>query len=369
MISQQENELLTQVGPGTPMGGLQRRYWHVIGAVSEMAERSTKRVRLLGEDLVLYKTRSGAYGITAGYPVESLGGLLWAYLGPQPVPLLPRWDGLAGESTIQICGWNVVNCNWLQIMENSVDPVHTEWLHGALLEFRREKQGTKFAIASKHLKIAFEEFEYGVYKRRLLEGHSEDSDDWRVGHPVLFPNILAVGSGGGDVWKFHRYQIRVPIDDEHTMHYWYSAYAPPSGVDVPAHLLNNLDFFEIPTRDANGEYLLDIINVQDVMAWETQGPIAQRHLEKLGTTDVGVIHFRNMLKRELANVAAGRDPMGTVRDPAKNTVIQFALERNKAHYADSLERGFRHSPAKYSALADDICAVFAAFSKAPVAAG
>ena len=153
------------------------------------------------------------------------------------------------------------------------------------------------------------------------------------------------------------------------MHYWYSAYAPPAGVDVPPHLLNNLDYFEIPTRDADGEYLLDIINVQDVMAWETQGPIAQRQLEKLGTTDVGVIHFRNMLKRELANVAAGKDPMGTVRDPAKNTVIQFALERNKAHYADSLERGFRHSPAKYSALADDICAVFAAFSKEPVAAG
>jgi 5,5'-dehydrodivanillate O-demethylase oxygenase subunit len=416
MISEQENELLTRVGPGTPVGDLQRRYWHVVGGVEEMTDRWTKRVRLLGEDLVLFKDRTGklgliaefcphrraslAYGIpqedgircpyhgwkfdraghcleqpnepegssfkekirTAGYPVEILGGLIWAYLGPQPAPLLPRWDGLVSGNVVQLCSWNVVNCNWLQIMENSVDPVHTEWLHGALLEFIEEKRGLKFAIARKHLKIDFAEFEYGVYKRRLLEGSSEDSDDWRVGHPVLFPNILAVGSGGGNLWKFHAYQIRVPMDDEHTMHYWYFAYAPPAGVDIPRHLLERVPYYPMPVRDESGEYLLDMIGVQDVMGWETQGPIAKRYLEKLGTTDRGVIIYRNMLKREMQKVAAGEDPMGTVRDPAKNTVIEFALERDKAHFTDGFERMMKRSPVKYSPFAQDLCDMFARYN-------
>jgi len=95
-----------------------------------------------------------------------------------------------------------------------------------LQEFVEERQGLglTYQISRKHLKIAFKEFAYGIYKRRLLEGASEDSDDWQVGHPILFPNILAVGSGGGALWKVHSYQMRVPIDDEHSQHYWYMAY-------------------------------------------------------------------------------------------------------------------------------------------------
>ena len=206
-------------------------------------------------------------------------------------------------------------CNWLQVMENSLDPVHTEWLHGKLQEFVEEKTalaGTHYQISRKHLKIAFAEFEYGVYKRRLLEGAPEDSDDWSVGHPVLFPNILAVGSGGGNVWKFHAYQMRVPVDDENTMHYWYIAYEPPSDAVIPPELLDRVPLYDFPYRDARGEYRLDVVDAQDIMAWITQGPIAQRQLEKLGTTDRGVILYRKMLQRELAKVAA-EDPMNVFR--------------------------------------------------------
>ncbi|MCY4581315.1 MAG: Rieske 2Fe-2S domain-containing protein, partial [Chloroflexi bacterium] len=63
MLSVQENEQLTQVGPGTPMGELMRRYWHPIAASAELIERPTKAVRLLGEDLVLYRDRSGTLGL------------------------------------------------------------------------------------------------------------------------------------------------------------------------------------------------------------------------------------------------------------------------------------------------------------------
>ena len=63
MLSQEKNRLLTQVGPGTPMGELLRRYWHPFAGASELEKQSTKAVRLLGEDLVLYKDLSGNFGL------------------------------------------------------------------------------------------------------------------------------------------------------------------------------------------------------------------------------------------------------------------------------------------------------------------
>jgi 5,5'-dehydrodivanillate O-demethylase len=418
MLSEHENEQLTQVGPGTPMGTLQRRYWHVVGAVEEMTQRWTRRVRLLGEDLVLYRDRSGqfgliaeqcphrraslAYGIpaahgircpyhgwkfdrdgrcveqpneppgstfhekcaTTAYPVEELGGFLWAYLGPAPAPLLPRWDGLAGDHVIRTCAFYQVRCNWLQIMENSLDPVHTQWLHGALLEFLEEGSGLKIPNSKKQLKIAFDEFEYGIYKRRLIEGQTEDADDWKIGHPVIFPDMLAVGSGGGHLWKLHSYQLRVPVDDENTMHYWYYAFEPPDGVEVPPHLMERLYLYEQPVRDAHGQYVLDTIGVQDVMAWETQGRVAKRERERLGTTDEGVILYRQMLKRELAKVEAGLDPLGTVRDPAKNVLIQFPIERDKSNFTDGFDRVVRRSGIRWSPIVEDLRKLFAAYNGA-----
>ena len=63
MLSVAENDRLSRVGKGTRMGELMRRYWHPIGASAELLERPTKSVRLLGEDLVLYKDRSGTMGL------------------------------------------------------------------------------------------------------------------------------------------------------------------------------------------------------------------------------------------------------------------------------------------------------------------
>src|SRR6266511_4450310 len=66
MLTSEENELLTRIGPGTPGGELLRRYWHVVAAASEITEeKPKKKVRVLGEDLVLYRDRSGKYGLIA----------------------------------------------------------------------------------------------------------------------------------------------------------------------------------------------------------------------------------------------------------------------------------------------------------------
>ena len=182
MVSKEQNERLTHVGPGTPMGELLRRYWHPIAVTTELEEEPTKEIRLLGEDLVLYKDLRGRYGLIdrycahrrvdlsygmpeenglrcmyhgwmydatgqcieqpfeetvhpdgsfkqkvklQAYPVQELGGLIFAYLGPQPAPLLPRWELLTMKGAVLRETFIAdLPCNWLQCMENSVDPVH-----------------------------------------------------------------------------------------------------------------------------------------------------------------------------------------------------------------------------------------------------
>src|SRR3978361_924702 len=63
MLTAEENERLTHVGAGTPMGNLMRRYWHPVAGLAEMEDRWTMRVRILGEDLVLFKDRTGRFGL------------------------------------------------------------------------------------------------------------------------------------------------------------------------------------------------------------------------------------------------------------------------------------------------------------------
>jgi 5,5'-dehydrodivanillate O-demethylase len=412
MITPEENELLTRIGPGTRMGALLRRYWHPIGTVGEMREKWTKRVRILGEDLVLYRTRGGTFGLiheqcphrraslafgiptadgircpyhgwefdgtgsctqqpnepagstfadrvtTPAYPVGELAGLLWGYLGPLPAPLIPRLDGFVTPGTINVLGSAVIPCNWLQIMENSLDAVHTEWLHGKFFEFVKEKQGLKVAFSKHHLKIGFDEFEYGIVKRRVLEGHTEADDDWKIGHPVVFPNILGIGNAGTN-WHEYRFQIRVPVDDTHTRHYWFHAFVMPPGVTAPAHLLDRVWEYDTPIYDAQGEFLLDNIHGQDIMAWVTQGAIADRSREALGATDRGITMYRKMLLRELKRMEDGADPKNVVRDPAKNVRIDLPLEGMKAHRANGFEFMFRSHQVRYSPIAEELVALMA----------
>jgi 5,5'-dehydrodivanillate O-demethylase len=416
MLTPEENEFYTRVGPGSRMGTLLRRYWQPVAGLSEMKDRWTMRVRVFGEDLVLFKDRSGhfgliaehcphraaslAYGIpqddgircpyhgwkfdragrclempsesernalrgtvvTAAYPVQEMGGLLFAYLGPLPAPVLPRFDGYVHPRAIRHIGKYIIPCNWLQIMENSVDPVHTEWLHGQLYQSRHEHEGIKLAIAKHHAKIAFDEFEFGIIKRRLMEGQSEDAEDWKTGHPLLFPNGLAGGSAGG-LWRQLYFQLRVPVDDTNTLHFWYHAYIPPDEADVPPHLLNGAPVYEPPVKDARGEYLLDYIHAQDIMAWVTQGPIADRSKEKLGASDRGLVVYRSMLKRELEKVERGEDPIGILRDSAHNRVIDLPRERGKDMYSDGFVSQLRRHMSNFSPIAEELIEVFTKDSK------
>jgi 5,5'-dehydrodivanillate O-demethylase len=423
MLTAEQNQLLTRVGPGTPCGELMRRYWHPIAATSELDNgRWNKRVRLLGEDLVLFRDQQGRLGLVAeqcphrraslafgiptkdgircpyhgwefsrtgaclsqpnepeksafrhkvktpAYPVEQMGGMIWAYLGPaDKQSLLPRIDGFVSEGAVRMCGRALIPANWLQIMENSLDPIHTEWLHGHTYEFIKEQQGKghKVAISARHEKIAFREFEHGITKHRLLAGHSEDSDDWKVGHPVVFPNILSVGNGD-ETSRYYAFQIRVPADDTHTLHLWYTAYMPPKGAKVRAELLDKVHVYDVPLKDERGEYILDNIDGQDMMVWCTQGPIADRTQENLGASDNGIALYRRVLRREIKKVEEGRDPMFTFRHAGKNSRIDLPNERKKHHNSDGMRSWIMRTHAAYSPIAEDVIAMFEGVKPEPL---
>ena len=362
MLTEEENARLSHVGPGTPMGNLIRHYWQPIATVPDIEREEVMPVRILGEDLVLFKTMSGdlgliqqrcahrsaslAYGVPTeegircpyhgwlynaegrcldqpfddydnpdstfkdkiridAYPVKTLGGLVWAYLGPQPAPLLPRWDVVAREDLNRSIRITHLPCNWLQCMENSLDPVHFEWLHANVMNYAARRMGMEPVMhPARHRRIGFDRFEYGIYKRRLLEGDDPDtSPDWRTGHPILFPNTLDIGGS---------LQIRVPIDDTNTLHivYWTTEREPgePERVEV----------FDEPYKHEDGRLITESIVGTDMLAWVTQGPVTPRHLEHLGVSDRGVIMYRQALSDAIDAVERGEDPPGLVRNPEDN---------------------------------------------------
>ena len=383
MVSKEQNERLTKVGPGTPMGELMRRYWHPIAVTTELEEEPTKEIRLLGEDLVLFKDLKGRYGLigrycahrrvdlsygmpeekglrcmyhgwmydTTGqcieqpfeetvhpdghfkektklpaYPLQTLGGLIFAYLGPQPAPLLPRWELLTMEGAIlRETFISDLPCNWLQCMENSVDPVHLEWLHGyygSYVERRgleKYESGRRLAQSGQHRKIGFEVFDYGIIKRRVWSTGDDNNDTWVTGHPLLFPNILQQGGGGSFILQY-----RVPKDDHNTWHLEFAVYILPPHVKVPKQ--EHLPVTDYPVYNERGRLLVEDILTQDHAAWLAQGIIPDRELEHLGESDTGIIMYRKLLDEQMAVVQKGGDPLGTIRDPAKNQRLSTPQE-------------------------------------------
>jgi 5,5'-dehydrodivanillate O-demethylase len=400
---------LPLVGPGTPGGELLRRYWFPVAGSSELQSGTARAVRLLGEDFVLFRTTTGQLGMldehcrhrgaslclgrvnadsiscpyhgwtfdsggrclrmpaepvnrkllerarTRACRVQELGGLVFAYAGPEPAPLLPRYDVLVRDGALRDIGRALLPCNWLQIMENSVDPTHVEWLHGHHLSAVRGAHGDSVPThyLKHHEKIGFDRTELGIVKRRVVQGGSETDDDWKVGHPLVFPCTLRVGSG-----RQHRLQIRVPVDDTHTLHFWYACYLPAPGRSAPPQ--SQVPVYDVPWQDADGKFIVDFVDGGDIMTWVTQGPIADRKKEMLVGSDRGITLLRNLLQEQIALVQSGADPMGVVRDPEQNRVIELTQEDDKYGAGrDFLMQSIAMSHVRYSPLREQIVAMLA----------
>lgn len=398
MLTPEENDLLTRVGPGTPCGDFLRRYWHPIAAASELTEEKPKmRIRILGEDLVLYRGAGGSYGLLAeqcshrgaslyygflegndlrcpyhgwlydaegrcveqpfepqqsllkhtirhpAYPVEKLSGFLWAYMGPpEKKPLLPRWDILVDQEGIRRLEIRpVLNCNWLQAEENTADVTHTYFLHAYTMATKgRADQGGGFARP--FVRYGFQPFEWGILKSWEYTGE-RGGTGW--GNLLVYPNMLRLG--GAMHW-------RVPIDDTHTKILRVEYYPPgrtPRGVTLDETAQAASPDGEPPLSyeagwlNDRGEYHLDTFSSQDGMAWETQGPIFDRSKEHLGASDTGVVLLRQMLLDGIKAVQEGRDPMCLVLDPEDNERID--LERWMAER--DLAPGTEEDPARKAA--------------------
>ncbi len=374
MITAEQNQRLTQTGAGTPMGELLRRYWWPIAATVDMDKEPVQPIRLLGENLTLFRTERGeigligdrcahraislAYGIpqvnglrcayhgwtydTEGhvvdmpfepaclplkikaYAVQELGGLVWAYLGPEPRPLLPRLELLVRDDLDRSVIMRPLPCNWVQCNDNSIDPVHFEHLHGYFGDWWNRKHGIpRPVITARHLKIDFDVFEYGIYKRRLVEGEPEDADDWVVGHPFIFPHTLVQGVGDS-----YGYQIRVPVDDTNTMHVRYRGAPAKPGKELPDQV--PVRHMTLP-RDEFGRVEWPEVALQDEAAWVAQGPLSDRTQEHLVTSDKGVILYHRLLLENAEKVQRGEDPMFTIREEDENLpYIHFERERDSA---------------------------------------
>lgn len=373
MLSHEDNDFLCRVGADTPGGQLLRRYWHAVGAAAELTDaKPKKRVRVLGEDLVLYKNRSGGYGLVAekcshrgvslyygfvekdgircayhgwkfdacgrcvdqpfenpeagykakiqhtAYPVENLAGMLFAYLGPlDRKPLLPKWDLLVradGRKQIDVC--ETLRCNWLQAMENSVDPTHTYYLHSHTLKIKGDPDHVPYHYRML-TKFDFEFVNYptwaGIQKQRIFE---DDGAPPETPHPLIFPNILFVPVRIGYAMHF-----RTPIDDTHTQVFQFRF--SPSKDGKPVAQPDNAPVEYVGTTDEAGEFHMDNFTSQDHMAWETQGPLADRSKEHLGEGDRGILMYRKILREQIQAVQNGANPIGVNFDPAHDKLIEL----------------------------------------------
>lgn len=364
MLTAEQNERLTRVGPATPMGRLLRHYWHPIAAQAELDDIPVKAVRMMGEDLVLFRDGSGnqgliqrrcphrgfdlSYGISQPeglrcmyhgwrfdaqgrclerpfedqrcasnpvrsrhYPVRTLSGLIWAYLGPEPAPLLPNWEPFGWENGFRHVFFSEIPCNWFQCQENSIDPVHFEWLH---LNWLRHLHAPEEPPAARHQKLCFEEFDYGFRYGRLVEGQSEQDEAWTIGRVCLWPNGLYTGLN---------FSWRVPIDDERTLAVdW--VFAPVPLERVPFHQ-PRIPYSWVPIQDEQGNWVVSDVVHQDLTALVAQGTIADRTCEHLGASDEGIILLRKRFFQQLEALDQGQPLKGLIHDPEENRSVVLPM--------------------------------------------
>jgi len=369
MVTKEENERLTHVGPGTPGGELLRRYWYPVATIDDLdGDRPTKFVRLLGEDLVLFKDKAGRVGLladhcahrgasllygrveergiacayhgwlydTAGdcletpaepdgslfhltvkqqaYPVQAMRGLYWAYLGPSPAPVLPRIDMLEQGRITHIQEFPCYNANWIQLVENNLDGSHIYVLHQDTMGQKKPVPSTTRGHLDELKEFDYWECSFGIMR------HQETADGYVEDDPLIFPNTLR---------RMNQLVINVPMDDTHCFKFdvfveeWKTKDANGSGRghqnDVIEHyVLTNADA-KLPPDEHYPYYRhrMDRLRLQDFMAVETQGPISPRETWRLGTSDRGLALFWSVLSREVEKVAQGIDPIGVIRDPAQ----------------------------------------------------
>ncbi len=282
-FTREENEQLTRVGPGTMMGGLFRQYWIPVVPVTDLEEPGgrTLRVKLLGEDLVLFRTRAGQVGLIgaycphrlaplyfgrvendgircayhawkfgtngkcvempnvppaqqfmdevqhAGYPCVEKGGIIWTYMGlAKDLPSVPDFEFLRVSAENRHCRLFFQQCNYLQALEGGIDPTHVMWLHSPYDlsdEEMAKQQPDQQRVANQAgvktpLDIEIVDTPAGfTYGAKRSLGDGRSL--WRVNQFIM---PFYTMPPGGDVKQARAY---VPVDDENCVK-WQIKYYP-----------------------------------------------------------------------------------------------------------------------------------------------
>lgn len=355
-MTPEENQRLTRVSSGTPCGDMLRRYWWPV-ALSEGLGTKPLGVRVLGEDLVLFRDGAGKTGLVdracahrgaslelgrvesdgirccyhgwkfatdgsriempaeppgsrlneevrqRAYPTEEAGGLVFAYLGPQPLPLMPRYDLLFQPGMHRVVHGNIDHCNWLQRAENSVDQLHATVLHAPGYP----------ELALKRADVDWRRTAYGI-----RASYAVDGGQGKVSHYIFPSSNRYFGARVGDE-PSHNLHVRTPRDDTSTMTFGVRAYLDPEGrgsLKTHAFRIKQRGVYEQVDDDWWGIASRD----QDRAAQESQGLIADRSREFLATSDQGVVMMRRMLSDAIDAVARGEDPPGVMRQPTEGYI-------------------------------------------------
>jgi phthalate 4,5-dioxygenase oxygenase subunit len=281
MLSQIDNDTLTQVGPGTTMGELMREYWIPALMSSELAEPDSDpvRIRLLGEDLIAFRDTNGNVGIMDNFcphrrasmffgrneecglrcvyhgwkfdvngdcvdmpsePAESnfkdkvkikayecqeRNGIIWTYMGTrEKTPALPELEANMRPDRDYTIALTMRNCNWMQALEGDIDTAHLGFLHLGSADPKALVPGSVdyYTVNVRHPKYNVMDTDYGVTYAAYRPAE-DDSTYWRFANYLLpFYTQIPTGTLGLMV----RFRAWVPIDDTHTMFWSVTATAP-----------------------------------------------------------------------------------------------------------------------------------------------
>jgi 5,5'-dehydrodivanillate O-demethylase oxygenase subunit len=366
-----ENDLLTRTGPGTAAGETLRKYWLPVGFSHEIHSDAPKLVRWLGEDLLLFRDQFGRIGLTepscphrgasldygwieAGgirccyhgwvfdvngrcleqpgeppdsvlkdkiklkaYPVRELGGMIWAYMGTGEPPELPNYHFLMRDDGERDLSGYVRECNYMQQLENALDPVHATILHGrpvhGLPAAPEWMERPEFTVA------ATDTMAYYVARRQGPESGTE----WHR-EVAYVPPIMVVHHGGslpGDsLAEMVDVAWRMPIDDYNTRTFTLKFF--PNGTGKRGNDEKQARPKPPPLmRGTRRQWDMATINGQDNAAQVGQGAIVDRTREHLGYSDRGVIQVRKLWQSVIEMSAAGGEPANLIRDPAQNRLV------------------------------------------------
>jgi nitrite reductase/ring-hydroxylating ferredoxin subunit len=357
------HKLLTQTTPGTEMGRLLRRFWHPVALSRDVANGSAIPLKVLGEELTLFRGQTGTPHLVAGrcrhrqtllhtgwveddtircmyhgwkfagdgtcverpaekeqrppaacripgYPVHEYCGLVFAWLGEGPAPGfdLPRKDALEAEGVEIVATRETWRINWFQQIENSLDATHVSFVHQAL---RVASFGEMVTNAIPELSYA--ETEAGIEQTARRGENNIRKSNW------TFPNnnhVVVPGLAKDDPWIDFVIWM-VPADDEHSTRFTLYAFKPQTE-EQKRRFLGQFEKYGQYNADEHYEELflqrkgpeegdvIGLISAQDYIAQRGQGIIADRDLELLGRSDLGVVTLRRLFWRELEAQREGR---------------------------------------------------------------